>query len=325
MMLALWIISVAPAEYIFSVNLRPQNKRRKMKNLTVLGAGVLGSQIAWQAALHGKHVTVYDIDNKSLETAEKKHREWAGYFREKRNVPEEVAQTALSKLTYTTDLAEAVKNADLTSESVPEVLEIKKAFYRKLAEAAPKKTIFTTNSSTMIPSLFAAETGRPEKFLAMHFANPVWEANIAEIMGHSGTDPVVFNRVTNFAKEMGMVPVPLYKEQPGYVINTLLSPFLSAASNLYFNGIADFKTIDKTWMISTGARSGPFGIMDLVGMQTMYHVMLLKARQSGHPDAMKRAEAIKTRFIDKGKMGVSSGEGFYKYPNPEYQSPDFLK
>ncbi len=296
-----------------------------MKKLTVLGAGVLGTQIAWQAAFHGIEVTVYDIDANALKKAQKKHSELAGYFRDARGASEEDARRALSGLLYKNDLAEAVRDADITSESVPEVPEIKKGFYRELASVAPEKTIFTTNSSTLLPSMFADETGRPGKFLAMHFANPVWEANIAEIMGHPGTDPEVFDRVVAFSKAMGMVPVPLRKEQPGYVINTLLAPFLVAASNLYFNGVADYKTIDKVWMISTGARSGPFGIMDLVGMQTMYHVMLLRAKQSGHPDDRKRAEAFKTRFIDKGKTGMGSGEGFYKYPHPEYQVPGFLE
>jgi 3-hydroxybutyryl-CoA dehydrogenase len=98
-----------------------------------------------------------------------------------------------------------------------------------------------------------------------------------------------------------------------------------AAIKLYFNGIADYQTIDKTWMISTGARSGPFGIMDLVGMKTMYNVMMLKARQTGSQAALKRAEAIKTQFIDNGKLGIASGEGFYKYPHPAYKDPGFLK
>ncbi|UBM62683.1 3-hydroxyacyl-CoA dehydrogenase [Candidatus Sulfidibacterium hydrothermale] len=296
-----------------------------MKNIAVLGAGVLGSQVAWQAAFHGMNVSVYDISPEALQKAREKHREFAVLFQEKYHVTEEETKNALKRLRYFENLAEAVQDADITSESVPEVLEIKKDFYRKLAAVAPEKTIFTTNSSTMIPSMFSQETGRPEKFLAMHFANPVWEANIAEVMGHAGTQKAVFDAVVDFTREMGMVPVPLYKEQPGYVINSLLSPFLSAAANLYFNGVADYKTIDKTWMISTGARSGPFGIMDLVGMQTMYNVMMLKAKQTGNPDALKRAEAIKTQFIDKGKMGIASGEGFYRYPNPAYKDPDFLK
>ncbi len=296
-----------------------------MKNIAVLGAGVLGSQVAWQAAFHGMNVSVYDISPEALQKAREKHREFAVLFQEKYHVTEEETKNALKRLRYFENLAEAVQDADITSESVPEVLEIKKDFYRKLAAVAPEKTIFTTNSSTMIPSMFSQETGRPEKFLAMHFANPVWEANIAEVMGHAETQKAVFDAVVDFTREMGMVPVPLYKEQPGYVINSLLSPFLSAAANLYFNGVADYKTIDKTWMISTGARSGPFGIMDLVGMQTMYNVMMLKAKQTGNPDALKRAEAIKTQFIDKGKMGIASGEGFYRYPNPAYKDPDFLK
>ena len=297
----------------------------EIKNVTILGAGVLGSQIAWQTAFHGFRVTVYDIDDKALDAAREKHKGYASYFKANYGATDEDIQNTFGRLTYTIDLAEAVKEADITSESVPEVLEIKKDFYKKLASVAPEKTIFTTNSSLMVPSQYAAETGCPGKFLAMHFANPIWEANIAEIMGHPGTDKNIFDEVVNFARAIGMVPIPLFKEQSGYVINTLLSPLLGAAGNLYFNGVADYKTIDKTWIISTGAKSGPFGIMDLVGMQTMYHVMMLKAKQSGDASALKRAEAIKTNFIDKGKMGISSGEGFYKYPHPEYQSPDFFK
>ena len=122
-----------------------------------------------------------------------------------------------------------------------------------------------------------------------------------------------------------MVPVPLFKEQPGYVINSLLGPFLIAAANLYFKGIADYQTIDKTWIISTGARSGPFGIMDLVGMKTMYNVLMLKAKHTGDKEALALAEAFKKQFIDKGKLGINSGEGFYKYPDPAYKDPGFLK
>jgi len=297
----------------------------EIKNVTILGAGVLGSQIAWQSAFYGFHVTVYDISDKALGVAKEKHKGYAGYFKAKRGATDEEIKSTFGRLAYTLNLVEAVKDADITSESVPEVLEIKKDFYKKLAVVAPEKTIFTTNSSLMVPSQYAAETGRQDKFLALHFANPIWEANIAEIMGHPGTDKNIFDEVVVFSKAIGMVPIPLFKEQSGYVINTLLSPLLAAAGNLFFNGVADYKTIDKTWIISTGAKLGPFGIMDLVGMQTMYHVMMLKAKQSGEASALKRAEAIKTNFIDKGKMGISSGEGFYKYPSPEYQSPDFFK
>ena len=110
----------------------------------------------------------------------------------------------------------------------------------------------------MLPSQFAESTGRPEKFLALHFANEIWKHNTAEIMGHPGTDKNVFNDIVAFSKAIGMVALPLQKEQPGYIVNSLLVPLLSAATNLLVNEVADAETIDKTWMVATGAPTGPF-------------------------------------------------------------------
>jgi 3-hydroxybutyryl-CoA dehydrogenase len=143
-------------------------------------------------------------------------------------------------------------------------------------------------------------------------------------MGHPDTDPEVFDRVVEFAREIGMVPIPIHKEQNGYVLNSLLVPLLSAAANLLVNDVADIESIDKTWMISTGVRMGPFGVMDMVGMQTMYNVDILWGEKLGDEAMLARAAFIKQNYIDKGKMGVSAGEGFYKYPNPRYEEPDFL-
>ena len=194
-----------------------------------------------------------------------------------------------------------------------------------MANVAPEKTIFTTNSSTTLPCKYASETGRPAKFLALHFANGIWDANVGEVMGHPGTDPEVFDQVLDFAKDIGMVPIPIHKEQNGYALNSLLAPLLSAAGNLLFNGVSDIESIDKTWMISTGAKIGPFAIMDTVGMQTMYNIDMLWGEKLGDQSLLDRDALIKENHIDKGKMGVSTGEGFYKYPNPAYADPDFLK
>jgi 3-hydroxybutyryl-CoA dehydrogenase len=231
----------------------------------------------------------------------------------------------MSRLNYTTDLAEAVKDADFVSESVPENPEIKKSFYKELSKLAPEKTIFTTNSSTMVPSEIVSAVDRPDKFVALHFANGIWDANVGEVMGHPGSDQKVFDRVVEFAGEIGMVPIPIYKEQNGYVLNSLLVPLLSAAANLLVNGIADFESIDKTWMISTGVKMGPFATMDLIGMQTIYNIDMLWGGKLGDETILNRAKFIKENYIDKGKMGMSAGEGFYKYPNPAYEDPDFLK
>ncbi len=296
----------------------------KIKNVTIAGAGVLGSQIAWQTAFKGFNVTVYDAFEKGIENCKTYHNRYAKLFLSSKGATKDEIENTLSRITYTTNLKEAVMDADLISESVPENLEIKKAFYTELAKLAPQKTIFTSNSSTLLPSYYAIETGRPEKFMALHFSNPVWDANIAEVMKHARTGQEYFDIVTAFAKDIGMIPIPIHKEQPGYVLNSLLVPFLSAAQNLWFNEVSDFKSIDKTWMISTGAKSGPFGILDLVGMETVYNITLMDAKRTNNPALFKRAEKIKSEFIDKGRMGISSGRGFYTYPNPEYKNPDFL-
>jgi 3-hydroxybutyryl-CoA dehydrogenase len=297
----------------------------KIKNVTIAGGGTLGSQIAWQTAFMGFNVTVYDAFEKGLVTSQGMHKYFAELFIKDRGATQKQIDETFSRLSYTVDLKDAVKDADLVSESIPENPEIKKKFYQELAKVAPKKTIFTTNSSTTLPSDYASDTGRPEKFLALHFANGIWDANVGEVMGHQDTDLKIFDRVVEFASEIGMVPIPIYKEQNGYVLNSLLVPLLSAGANLLINGVSDVESIDKTWMISTGGPIGPFGVMDTIGMETMYNVDMLWGTKLGDQTMIDRANYIKENFIDKGKMGVSSGEGFYKYPNPSYAQADFLK
>lgn len=295
------------------------------KNVTVAGSGVLGYQIAFQTAFHGFNVTVYDINDEVLDKAKAKFEGMSEAFKRDLGATQEQLDATFKNLHYNSDLKEAVKDADLVIEAVPENPQIKLDFYQKLAKAAPEKTVFATNSSTLLPSQFADATGRPEKFTALHFANTIWVNNTAEIMRHSGTDKAVFDALVNFAKAIGMVALPLYKEQPGYILNSLLVPLLSAATNLLVNDVADFETIDKTWMVATGAPMGPFGILDVVGITTAYNINQMQAEKTQDPLKIKTVEYLKEQFMDKNKLGVATGEGFYKYPNPAYKEKDFLK
>lgn len=294
------------------------------KNITVAGSGVLGYQIAFQAAYHDFNVVVYDISDEILSKAKAKFDTISTAFKEDLHASEKQLQRAFDNLSYTSNLEEAVKNADLLIEAVPENPKIKIDFYKKLAQVAPSKTIFATNSSTLLPSQFANATGRPTKFLALHFANEIWKHNTAEIMGHDQTDPEVFKDVIAFAKAIGMLALPLAKEQPGYILNSLLVPLLTAAIDLYVTGVADIQTIDKTWMKATGAPLGPFGILDVVGITTAYNINKIAAEESKDELKIKTVNFLKEQFIDKNKLGVSTGEGFYKYPNPAYKEEDFL-
>src|SRR5208337_1880160 len=153
-------------------------------------------------------------------------------------------------------------------------------------------------------------TGRPDRFLALHFANEIWIRNIAEIMGHPGTDPAVYETVVEFARSIGMEPIELKKEQPGYVLNSLTVPFLFAALDLLVKDVADPATIDKTWRIATGAPAGPFQMLDVIGLNTVYNIAVAS------PDETVQAAAkyLKERYLDRGKLGQASGEGFYRYP-----------
>ena len=295
------------------------------KNITIAGSGVLGYQIAFQSAFHGFNVTVYDINDEVLEKAKSKFQRMCNSYRNDLNATQEELEQTFENLSYTSDLQASVSDADLVIEAVPENPKIKMGFYEELAKVAPEKTIFATNSSTLLPSQLAESTGRPEKFLALHFANNIWKYNIAEIMGHPATDPEVFEDIVEFAKAIGMLPLPLEKEQPGYILNTLLVPLLGAGLELVVKGVAEPQTVDKTWMKATGAPTGPFAILDTVGITTAYHINQMAAERTKKPSTIKTVEYLKENFIDKNKLGVSTGEGFYKYPNPAFLDPDFLK
>lgn len=281
-----------------------------MQHLTVLGTGVLGSQIIFQSAYAGKDVVAYDINDEILAKLPER---WdylsAAYLRDLPDATQEKLAAAIGRIRASSDLADAVGDADIIIEAVPERLDIKQQTWEAVAAAAPEKTIFATNSSTLLPSDIAPFTGRPEKFLALHFANEVWKFNVGEVMGHAGTDEGVFEQVAGFAEEIGMVPIRIHKEQPGYVLNSLLVPLLDAAAHLFVEGVATPEDIDKTWRIATGAPAGPFQIYDVVGMMTPYHL----SQDSSDPVMREFAEILKCDYIDKGYLGKGSGRGFYDY------------
>ena len=315
----------------------------KYKNVVVAGGGVLGSQIAFQSAYCGFNVTILIRKEDSLESLQSKLKglyesyvdtiksmnktNWARGIASvdsfDKNECLEKAKKAYENINIETDQAKALKNADLLIESITEKLDVKTAFYKQIAPLMPEKTVVVTNSSTLLPSKMAKSTGRPEKYLAMHFANVIWKNNIAEIMGHSGTKEEYFNEVVKFAEAINMIPLPAREEKSGYMLNSMLVPFLLCAMDLVANGVSDPETIDKAWTLGTGAPKGPFEIMDIVGLVTAKNIveqyqkvpnifdpLLKKMMLPYNYDGMLK---ILNKYIDSGKLGVSTGEGFYKY------------
>lgn len=312
-----------------------------IKKVVVAGGGVLGSQIAFQAAYCGMDVTIWlrsegsitrtqpKLDNlkevysdtiKKMATPEgQTPTEWARGIAEYETFNEAEClakvEKAYTDLKLELDMAKAVKDADLVIESMAENAEEKSSFYKKLAPLLPEKTIIVTNSSTLLPSKFAKDTGRPEKYLSLHFANSIWKNNTAEIMAQPKTNPSYFDEIMNFAKEIRMIPLPVRKEKSGYLLNSMLIPLLFSGMDLYVNGISDPESIDKAWTLGTGAPKGPFQILDTVGLTTAYNIvqMYVKLPSFLAPYNFKGMSKMLKQYIDEGKLGKSSGEGFYQY------------
>ena len=226
-----------------------------------------------------------------------------------------MVQKGYDNIVIETDLSKAVSKADLVIESITEDFNVKRSFYEKLSKLLPENTIVVTNSSTMLPSKLCKYTGRENMFLALHFANSIWKNNVVEVMKHSKTDDKYFKMVMEFGKEINMIPLPIEKEKSGYLLNSMLIPFLFSSLDLLVNGISDVESIDKAWKYGTGAPEGPFEILDKVGLVTAYNIveMYVKIPSFLAPYNFKGISKMLKVYIDKGKTGKSSGEGFYKY------------
>ena len=301
----------------------------KIENVLIVGAGTMGQQIGLQCAMNGFATTMYDVNEASLAHCRSAQQELVSSWRKANPdaTDEEVAQ-GLQRLSYTSDLEAAASAADLVNESVPEVMEIKHEIYRQLSRYCARDTILTTNTSTLLPSAIVPAVEYPERFLCLHFLNAIdgiWEAPIGEVMKHAGTSEEALERTLEFTRQIAMRPIRIDQEQPGYVINTLLVPWMASATALVANGVASYQDVDRTWMIATKMKHGPIGTLDNIGLQTWLNVCnLLADSDPGNPQYRKNAEFIKTEYVDKGRLGVQSGQGFYEYPSPEYDRSDFL-
>lgn len=298
----------------------------QINNLTVLGSGVLGGQIAFHSAFKGKNVIVCDISYEALKRCQAAHEHYAKLYPEEAGATAEQLEAAKARLTYTTDVALAYQNCDLVIEAVPEIPEIKHTAYQAMADNLPDHAIIATNSSTFLPKDFAKETGRPDRFCALHFANLVWKLNLTEIMAHKGTSEKTLEAVTTFAIEIGMVPVPVQKEQNGYILNTWLVNLVNSAQTLITRGVSTPEDIDRTYIIANeGAKVGPCGLMDIVGMKTYYDILSYWANENNDLTMYRNAQYLKENFIDKNILGLQTNQGYYSYPNPKYLEDDFIR
>lgn len=294
-----------------------------LRTVLVIGAGTLGGQIALQSALYGFNVNLYDISDDALAKGMALIKGYTQSMLASGALTEAQLSAALERIHPTTNAQEAAQAADLVSESVPEDPQLKGKVFAQFNALCPQHTIFTTNTSTLVPSMYAEATGRPDRFAALHFHSYVWVSNVVDIMPHPGTAPETLDLLEAFAHRIGQIPIRLEKESHSYVLNAMLNALLRSATSLAAGQVTSFQNVDRAWMGVMKMPVGPFGILDTVGLETAWHINQYWAGVLKDPELQRNADFLKT-YVDQGWLGVKTGRGFYTYPDPEYAKPQFV-
>lgn len=284
---------------------------REIKRIAVLGAGLMGQQIAMQSALSGFSTNLYDIDESSLKKADHQLKELLRDWINKEKVTEEEVTTAFSRLQYEDDLSKAVAEVDLIIEAIVEDVAIKRDLFRKIDQLAPERTIFATNSSTIVNSKLAAVTNRPDKVVNMHFFNPPLVMDLVEIVRNDETTDQTVELVKNFCQSINRKGVVLDKEIFGFIANRILLAITKEALHLYEGGYANFEDIDFIVKKALAHPLGPFELMDLTGLDIAYAVSELHYKETGN-ELDKPAQAIIDK-VNAGQLGRKTGQGWYDY------------
>ncbi|MFH2067611.1 MAG: 3-hydroxyacyl-CoA dehydrogenase [Pseudomonadota bacterium] len=295
---------------------------KDIRKILILGAGTMGQQIGLLCAFHGYDVVIYDLKQDILDNAYSRIQKRADKWVLANQFPPEKKEPALRRITMTDNLDKAAEGVDLISESVPEDPELKGGIFHEFHKRCKRETIFTTNTSSLLPSMFANKSGRPDRLCALHF-HDISITNIVDVMPHADTSPDVTELVTSFARAIGQIPIVLKRENNGYVFNNMLMALMDSALSMASHGIAPIEEIDRSWMGIMHTLIGPFGIMDSIGLDTVWKVTDYWARQLNNGKAITNAAFVK-KYVDEGKLGLKSGHGFYGYPEPAYARPDFI-
>jgi len=279
--------------------------------LTVVGSGSMGAQIAQQAALHGVEVSLHDQDEAQLQKARESNRGHLARRVEKGRLSQQEADAALDRVRPTTDLHAAVDRTDVVIEAVFEDLELKRAIFRDLDEAAPTDAVLASNSSTMGISKIAGVTGRPDRCLNMHFFYPVLVMDLVEIVRGPMTSDETVARATALAREMGRTSVLLNKEIDGFIVNRILHAATQEAYRLLDAGVASFEDIDTAVEKGLNWPMGPFRLGDFSGLDVTYNARLHMYRATGD-ERYKPSPQLEAK-VKAGKLGRKTGEGWYTY------------
>lgn len=295
----------------------------KIEDLSIVGAGFMGTQIALQCANYGYDVVIVDKSEESIERSRETLDEELDEWGEVNDEVKKGKQKTKARIKYTTDTEEGVTDADLVIESVPERLDLKKKVFSQLDSICPDETLLATNSSSIKISKIENAVERKEKVLNTHFYPPVWERPMVELMRGSETSEDTIVQTCEFFRGAALTTLMVKKESTGFLFNRVWRAIKRETLHLVDDGVASHEDVDKAWMIFTGMDVGPFGLMDTIGLDVVKDIEMIYYEESGEerdypPDLLLDK-------LDEGELGVKSGKGFYEYPEPAYEDEEWLK
>ncbi len=292
----------------------------KIKTVAIVGAGFMGCQIASRASVFGYTVRLFDVKEDMLNAAKVTTKAYTDmHFGDKKDE----AAAANARVSYHTTLADAVKGSDLAFEVVPENRELKKKVFAEMEKAAPAHTILASNSSSIPVSCVLDSVQCHDRVVNIHFYIPISQRNIVDIMGCAKTSKETLQAAESWVRSINCIPLMAKKECMGFVFNRVWRAIKKDSLAIWAGGFADFRDVDRGWMVMTGMNIGPFGAMDYVGLDVVYDIEMSYYGDSKDPKD-KPPQALKD-MIDKGMLGVKSKKGFYDWSAaPEFMQPDFL-
>ncbi len=287
----------------------------QIRKVCVVGAGQMGQQIAMLCALGGFRTALNDVNREALFKAENALHKLMEQWVAKKKLTEEEKNEAFRNLSFTESLEKAAGDADYVIEAVVEKLDVKREIFKQLDRIAPPHAILASNSSTIVNSLIAEATKRPDQICNLHFFYPPLVMDCVEVVMSDETSEETAHHSLELCKRINRTGVLLRKEISGFVANRLLGALQKEALHLYEQGIADYQEIDLIVKKALRHPIGPFELMDLSGIDIVYDVMQQQYAETGDP-ADKPTEAIQEK-IEQGDLGRKTGKGFYDYQKVE--------
>src|SRR5216110_1760849 len=283
----------------------------ELRRICVVGAGLMGRQIALNAAHHGYEVRITDANAEQLQAAERWTDEYVASRIEKGRWTKEEAAAARARLDFVADLAEAAADADLAIEAVIEDVKVKRKVFADLDRLCPPRAILATNSSTFVSSLLADATNRPAQVANLHYFNPAMVMEVVEVVQGPHTSDETATLLVEFAERVGKRPILMKKEIEGFIANRLLRALGREATFLVDEGYATFEEVDLAAEKALGHPLGPFRLMDLTGIDLAFMIRSAIYASSGREED-RPPRCIEERYR-AGHYGRKTGRGFYRY------------